>query len=32
MDRQGQELPPSFWRWLLLGQPPLATEPVASAA
>jgi hypothetical protein len=32
MDRQGKELPPSFWRWLLLGQPPLATEPVASAA
>ena len=32
MERQGQELPESFWRWLLLGQPPLATEPVGSAA
>lgn len=31
-ERQGQELPASFWRWLLLGQPPLATEAVGSAA
>jgi hypothetical protein len=32
MERQGPELPPSFWRWLLLGQPPLATEQVGRAA
>ena len=32
MDREGEELPSSFWQWLLLGQPPLATEPVGSAA
>ncbi len=32
MERQEDELPPSFWRWLLLGQPPVATEPVGSAA
>ena len=32
MDREGEQLPASFWQWLLLGQPPLATEPVGSAA
>jgi hypothetical protein len=32
MERNGQELPGSFWYWLLLGQPPLATEPAGSAA
>lgn len=32
MERQGDELPPSFWQWLLLGRPPLATGPVGSAA
>jgi hypothetical protein len=32
MERQDDELPPSFWRWLLLGLPPVATEPVGSAA
>jgi hypothetical protein len=32
MEREGPELPPSFWRWLLLGQPPLATEAVGRAA
>ena len=32
MERQGDELPSSFWHWLLLGQPPIATEPVGSAA
>lgn len=32
MARDGEELPASFWQWLLLGQPPLATEPVGSAA
>ena len=32
MDREGEQLPASFWQWLLLGQPPLATEAVASGA
>lgn len=32
MERQGDELPESFWHWLLLGWPPLATEPVGRAA
>ena len=32
MDREGEQLPASFWQWLLLGQPPLATEAVGSAA
>ena len=32
MDREGEQLPASFWHWLLLGQPPLATEAVGSAA
>ena len=32
MDREGEQLPVSFWQWLLLGQPPLATELVDSAA
>ncbi len=32
MDREGEQLPASFWQWLLLGQPPLATEAVCSAA
>lgn len=32
MERQGDQLPPSFWQWLLLGRPPLATGPVGSAA
>ena len=32
MDREGEQLPASFWQWLLLGQPPLATELVDSAA
>jgi hypothetical protein len=32
MDREGEQLPTSFWQWLLLGQPPLATEAVGSAA
>lgn len=32
MDREGEQLPASFWQWLLLGQPPLVTEAVGSAA
>lgn len=32
MDREGEQLPASFWQWLLLGQQPLATEAVGSAA
>ncbi|MEX0588232.1 MAG: type IV pilus biogenesis protein EbsA [Cyanobium sp.] len=32
MERDGEELPTGFWRWLLLGQSPLATESVGSAA
>ncbi len=32
MERQGDELPESFWHWLLLGRTPLATEPVGRAA
>ena len=32
MDREGEQLPVSFWQWLLLGQPPLTTEAVGSAA
>ena len=32
MDREEEQLPASFWQWLLLGQQPLATEPVGSAA
>ena len=32
MDREGEQLPASFWQWLLLGQPPLTTEAVGSAA
>ena len=32
MDREGEQLPASFWQWLLLGQPHLVTEAVGSAA
>lgn len=32
MQRQGPELPPGFWQWLLLGQPPLANDAAGSAA
>ena len=32
MDREGEQLPVTFWQWLLLGQPPVATKAVGSAA
>lgn len=32
MERQGDELPETFWHWLLLGRTPLATESVGGAA
>jgi len=32
MDMEEEQLPASFWQWLLLGQQPLAAEPVGSAA
>ncbi len=31
MQRQGPELPASFWQWLLLGQPPLAPAQAGGA-
>lgn len=32
MERQGNELPESFWHWLLLGRIPVATGQVSKAA